>query len=96
MTDRDTQTATRQIRAEIVAALDLQTFVPTAHTDSEYLRAALEAGFDVADLATAHEVSKRTIYRYIDRHEIDHEQPPKNGPARQLWNTHPSAVSGDD
>jgi len=96
MTDRDSQSATRQIQTAIVAALDLETFVPTAHTDPGYLRAALKAGFDIADLATAHGVSKRTIYRYLDRHGIEHEQPPKNGPARQLWNTQPSAVSGDD
>ncbi|WP_018258824.1 helix-turn-helix domain-containing protein [Halomicrobium katesii] len=96
MTDRNSQTATRQIQAEIVATLDLETFGPTAHTEPTYLRAALEAGFDVIDLARAHEVSKRTIYRYLDRHDIDHDQPPSNGPARQLWNTRPDAVPGDD
>ncbi|NLV08356.1 hypothetical protein GOC74_00145 [Halomicrobium mukohataei] len=96
MTDHDSQTATRQIQAAIVAALNLQTFAPAAHTEAQYLRAALEDGFDVADLATAHEVSKRTIYRHLDRHGIDYDQPPSNGPARQLWNAHPDAVPSDD
>ena len=43
-----------------------------------------------------HEVSKRTIYRAINRHDIDHETPPKNGPARRLWNSYPDTVPGDD
>ncbi|EMA09748.1 hypothetical protein C436_18811, partial [Haloarcula marismortui ATCC 33800] len=54
------------------------------------------AGVTVVDLATAHDVSKRSIYRVLDRHDIDYETPPKNGPARRLWNAHPDSVPGDD
>ncbi|NLV08306.1 hypothetical protein GOC83_19500 [Haloarcula rubripromontorii] len=96
MTDPDSQTATTNRKAEIVAALDLSEFTPDAYTDPSYLAAALDAGFDVADLAIAHEVSKRTIYRAINRHDIEHETPPKNGPARRLWNSYPDTISGDD
>ena len=82
--------------AELVAVLDLDDFSPDAYTSASYLEAALSAGFDVVDLATAHDVSKRSIYRMLDRNDIEHETPPKNGPACQLWNAHPDTVPGDD
>ncbi|MGB9934118.1 hypothetical protein [Haloarcula amylolytica] len=83
-------------QAALVAALDLDEFSPDAYTSAPYLEAALAAGFTVVDLATAHDVSKRSIYRVLDRHDIDYETPPKNGPARRLWNAHPDTVPGDD
>lgn len=96
MTDHDSQAATSHRRAEIVDALDLAAFTPDDYQSPSYLAAAFDAGFDVADLAIAHEVSKRTIYRAINRHDIDYETPPKNGPARRLWNSYPDTVPGDD
>jgi hypothetical protein len=96
MTDSDSPTATTHRQAEIVAALDLPEFTPDDSTAPSYLPAALDPVFDIADLAIAHEVSKRTIYRAINRHDIDYETPPKNGPARQLWNSYPDTISGDD
>ncbi|WP_336331171.1 hypothetical protein [Haloarcula sp. CGMCC 1.2071] len=96
MTDPDSQPPMQDCQAELVAALDLDEFSPDAYTSAPYLEAALEAGFDVVDLATAHDVSKRSIYRVLDRHDIDYETPPKNGPARRLWNAHPDTVPGDD
>lgn len=96
MTDSDSPTATTHRQAEIVAALDLSEFTPDDYTEPSYLAAAFDAGFDVADLAIAHEDSKRTIYFAINRHDIDHETPPKNGPARRLWNSYPDTISGDD
>ncbi|MDS0261844.1 hypothetical protein NDI56_20785 [Haloarcula sp. S1CR25-12] len=65
-------------------------------TDRTYLRAALKAGFEVADLAKAHDVSKKSIYRAIDRHDLTREQPQRNGAARWLWNAPPDTVLGDD
>ncbi|MDS0223619.1 hypothetical protein NDI54_19955 [Haloarcula sp. S1AR25-5A] len=85
-----------ECRADLVAALDLDEFSADAYTSASYLEASLEAGFDVTDLAIAHDVSKRTIYRVLDRHDIDYETPPKNGPARRLWSAHPDTVPGDD
>jgi hypothetical protein len=96
MSDHTVPPVTKQLRRDIVATLDVAAFDPNAYHDSAYLMAALEAGYDVADFATAHDVSKKTIYRTIDEHDIDHEQPPKSRPARRLWNTSPAAVTGDD
>lgn len=96
MTDPDSQATKHECQAELVDALDLDDFSPDAYTSASYLEAALEAGFDVVDLATAHAVSKRSLYRVLDRHDIDYETPPKNGPARWLWNAHPDTVPGDD
>jgi hypothetical protein len=96
MTDHTVPPATKQLRRELVATLDVAAFDPDAYRDQTYLEAALEAGFDVSDLAMAHDVSKKSIYRTIDEHDIEYEQPPKSGPARRLWNTHPNAVPGDD
>ncbi|KAA9400556.1 hypothetical protein Har1131_18460 [Haloarcula sp. CBA1131] len=96
MTDPDSRTTMQDYQADIVAALDLDEFSADAYTSAPYLEAALEAGFTVVDLATAHDVSKRSIYRVLDRHDIDYETPPKNGPARRLWNAHPDTVPGDD
>jgi hypothetical protein len=96
MTDPDSQATMQACQAELIAALDLDDFPADAYTSASYLEAALEAGVDVVDIATAHDVSKRSIYRMLDRHDIDHETPPKNGPARRLWNAHPDTVPGDD
>jgi len=96
MTNSDLQPTMHERQADLVAALDLDEFSPDAYTSAPYLEAALEAGFTVVDLATAHDVSKRSIYRVLDRHNIDYETPLKNGPARRLWNAHPDTVPGDD
>jgi hypothetical protein len=77
MTDPDSQTTMHECQADLVAALGLDEFSPDAYTSAPYLEAALEAGFDVVDLATAHDLSKRSIYRVLDRHDIDYETPPK-------------------
>jgi len=96
MTNPDSQATMLECQADLVAALDLDEFSPDAYTSAPYLEAALEAGFTVVDLATAHNVSKRSIYRVLERHDIDYETPSKNGPARRLWNAHPDSVPGDD
>jgi hypothetical protein len=96
MTDRTEPAATKQLRRDVVASLDREAFAADAYHDPTHLTAALEADFDVAALARAHDVSKKTIYRALDEHDIDHVTPPKSGPARRLWNTHPDAVPGDD
>jgi len=96
MTDRAAPAATNQLRHEIASTLGLDAFDAEAYHDRPYLRAALKAGFDVADLAKAHDVSKKSIYRAIDRHDLTREQPPRNGTARWLWNAPPDAVPGDD
>jgi hypothetical protein len=66
MTDYAVPTATEQLRRDIVASLDLEAFDPGAYHDRAYLTAALEAGFDVVELATAHGVSKKSLYRALD------------------------------
>jgi len=96
MTDCTDPAATNQLRREIASTLRLDEFDTEAYHDRPYLRAALEAGFDVAELASAHDVSKKTIYRAIDHHGLTQEQPPRNGTARWLWNAPPDAVPGDD
>ena len=96
MNDCTEPAATKQLRREIVSTLWLDAFDAEAYHDRPYLRAALEAGFDVADLATAHDVSKKSIYRAIDQHDLARHQPPRNGTARWLWNAPPDAVPGDD
>jgi len=96
MTDRTEPPATKQLRREIVSTLRLDEFDAEAYQERHYLRAALEAGFDVADLARAHDVSKKSIYRAIDHHDLTRDQPPRNGTARWLWNAPPDAVPGDD
>ena len=96
MTTDTVSTATKQLRRELVATLDVAAFDPDAYRDRAYLEAALEAGFDVSDLATAHDVSKKSIYRAIDEHDIEYTELPSHGTARWLWNTHPDAVPGDD
>lgn len=84
MTDHTVPPATKQFRQEIVATLDVAAFDPSAYRDRSYLEAALAADFDVVDLATAHDVSKKSIYRALDTHDLEYEEPPSNGPARQL------------
>jgi hypothetical protein len=96
MTNCTAPAATTQLRRDIASTLGLDEFDAEAYQDRHYLRMALEAGFDVADLARAHDVSKKSIYRAIDRHDFTHEQPPRNGTARWLWNAPPDAVPGDD
>ena len=96
MTDHNASVATNQLRRDIAAALDQDTVDADAYLDGAYLEAAFSAGFEVADLARAHDVSKKTIYRSMDRHDLKHETPPKNGPARRLWDSHPDTVPGDD
>ncbi|MDS0284500.1 hypothetical protein [Haloarcula onubensis] len=96
MTDRSEPAATKQLRREIASTLRLDTFDAAAYQDRPYLRAAPEAGFDVAELARAHDVSKKSIYRAIDRHNLRPEQPPRNGTARWLWNVPLDAVLVDD
>ncbi|MFC7076094.1 hypothetical protein [Haloarcula halophila] len=88
--------ATTQLRADLVAALDLDSFDPSAYDDPEYLQAALEVHPHVGDLARAHCVAERTLYRALERHDIAHEQPPKHGPARALWDAAPDTIPGDD
>jgi len=96
MTDSTLSPATKQPRQAIADTLDLETVEDEAYHDPAYVEAVLRAGFDVADFASAHDVAKKSIYRAINRLGIEHEQPPSNGPARKLWNSHPDAISGDD
>jgi len=70
MADCPAPTATKQLRRRITSTLRLDRFDAEAYQDRPYLRAAIEAGFDVADLASADDVSKRSIYRAIDRHDF--------------------------
>jgi transposase len=96
MTNRTEPIATNYLQRELAVSLELEAFNIDAYHDRTYLTAALEAGFDVAALAQAYDVSKKTIYRALDEYDIEYTQPPKSGPARRLWNTHPDAVPGDD
>lgn len=80
MTDCTELAATNQLRRDIASTLRLDEFDAEAYHNRPYLRAALEVGFDVADLATAHDVSKKSIYRAIDQHDLTNDQPPRNGP----------------
>jgi transposase len=82
------------LRQEIVSELSLEDFPLCGYRDEEYLEAALAVGYDVADLAEAHDVSKKSIYRAVDEHGIDLQKPPSNGPARRLWEADPDAVGG--
>jgi hypothetical protein len=65
------------------------------YRDQEYLSDALAAGFTPADLATAHDVSRRSIYRAAATHDIDLQRPPSTGPARLLWELDADAVPGE-
>jgi hypothetical protein len=86
----------KQCRQAIADALDLETVDDEAYHDQAYLETVLAAGFDVSDLASAHDVAKKSIYRAINRQGIEYEQPPSNGPARALWNSQPATIGGDD
>ncbi|MDS0280365.1 hypothetical protein NDI85_21500 [Halomicroarcula sp. S1AR25-4] len=96
MTDDTRPPATTQLQQNLVDTLGLTSLPSNAYRDPTYLEAAFDARFEVADLATAHDVSKKSIYRAMHRHDIEHTTPPKNGPARRLWNTHPDTIPGDD
>jgi hypothetical protein len=96
MTDRTEPAATKQIRRKIASTHRLDEFDAEAYHDCPYLRAPLKAGFDLADLAEAYDVSKKSSYRAITRHDLTREQPPRNGTARWLWNAPPDAVPGND
>jgi hypothetical protein len=82
-------------RERITEALDESDFDPDAVHDPAYLAAALAAGIEITTLATAHEISKRTLYRRLEEHDLLDTQPPSNGLARTLWLTSPDAVPGE-
>ena len=82
------------IRRKIASDLDLDDFPPRGYRNKEYLEAAFAAGYDVADLADAHDVSKKSIYRAAEKHSIELQKPPSNGPAKRLWDLDPDAVGG--
>ena len=82
------------VRQQITEALDLDAFPLRGYRDREYLEAALDAGFEVTDLAVAHDVSKKSIYRAVEKHGIDLQQPPSNGLAKRLWDSDPDAIGG--
>lgn len=79
-------------QAAIVAALELDAFPMRGYRRRSYLAAAFEAGFDVTDLAVAHDVSRKTIYRALNSHSLPAQQPPSTGLARQLYELEPNAV----
>lgn len=83
------------LRTAIVQELDLEAFPARGYRRERYLARSLEAGFDVAELATAHRVSKKTVYRAVDEHDLDLQQPPSNGLSRRLYEARPDAVGGD-
>jgi hypothetical protein len=82
-------------RTNIVQALNLEAFPARGYRHGKYLESALAAGFDVSDLAAAHRVSKKTIYRAVDEHNLELQQPPSNGLSRALYEADPDAVGGD-
>lgn len=84
------------LQARLVDVLDLEAFPRRGYRRARYLTAALDAGFTPADLATAHEVSERSIYRAIAVHDdVEWQRPPTTGPAKTLWELDPSAVPGE-
>lgn len=83
------------LQARLVDALELEAFPTRGYRDAAYLERALAAGFDVAELAAAHDVSKRTVYRAADEHGIELQQPPSNGLSRRLYEADPDAIGGD-
>jgi hypothetical protein len=91
-TPRDAPAA---LQARLVDALDLEAFPARGSRDGAYLERALAAGFDVAELAAAHGVSKRTVYRAAEKHGIELQQPPSNGLSRRLYEADPDAIGGD-
>ena len=84
-----------ELRSRIVSDLFLTAFPLRGYREEGYLRRALDAGYSVAELARAHDVSERSIYRAIEKHSIDLEKPPSNGPARTLWDADPDDFSTD-
>ncbi|RKD94753.1 hypothetical protein [Halopiger aswanensis] len=89
------QTDVTALRARIIDVLELDAFPINGHRHREYLERALDAGFSVQDLATAHEVRRKTIYRAAERNGLELERPPANGLARRLWEMDPDAIGGD-
>ncbi|WP_276259913.1 hypothetical protein [Haloglomus litoreum] len=83
------------LQAQLVDALELEAFPARGYRDRAYLEQALAAGFDVAELATAHDVSKRTVYRAAEKHGLELRQPPSNGLSRRLYEADPDAIGGD-
>jgi len=81
------------VRSEIVDELDLDGFPVRGYRDEEYLSAVLDAGFDVEELARAHDVTPRTIYNAMDEHSLSRPHPPTTGAARALWQADASVVS---
>lgn len=90
-----TQSPDATLRTDIVRALNLEAFPARGYRHGEYLESVLAAGFDVSDLATAHRVSRKTIYRAVDEHDLELQQPPSNGLSRALYEADPDAVGGD-
>lgn len=84
-----------ELRSRIAADLYLTAFPLRGYREEDYLRRALDAGYSVAELARAHDVSERSIYRAIEEHSINIQKPPSNGPARTLWDADPDDFSTD-
>jgi len=85
----------QELQTAITDTLGLDVFPLQGYRNPDYLRAALAAGFTPADLATAHDVSRRSIYRAAATHDIELQQPPSTGPAPLLWEMDADAVPGE-
>lgn len=70
-------------------SLDLPT---DGYRDPDLLQELLDDGHDVRTLAEAFDVSRKTIYRQIDAHDLDHRHPPSHGLARKLWDRDPTSI----
>ncbi|MDL0126607.1 hypothetical protein [Halobacterium salinarum] len=93
--DDDGEATADELQAALVDTLGLDAFPRRGYRRAEYLTAALEAGFEPGDLATAHRVSERSIYRAIETHGLDRVRPPTSGLAERLWELDPDAVPGE-
>lgn len=83
------------LRTAIVDDLELEAFPLRGYReDREYLEGALDAGYEVADLAEAHGVSKKSIYRAVDKFDLELRKPPSRGLAKRLLDADPDEVGG--
>lgn len=81
------------LRQQMARELNADTFPTEGYTDPHVLSSLLKAGYSVNQLHDAFDVSQRTIYTWIDRHDLDTPRPPTRGPATTLWKVDPDTVN---
>jgi transposase len=80
------------LRRQMARELGANRLPVDGHTDQEVLASLLDSGYSVVQLHRAFGVSKKTIYTWLDRHDLEAPRPPTRGPAAILWNADTDTV----